>query len=269
MKAWRVAVRVCSMSLFLTSLFLPVLAAAQGTGMRQLADWETPEDRAVTELPMYQSFHPDHRWRQAGLRAQAAGHYQAARNSFRRSAAYADKAAQAHYALMLWAGQGGKTDRGLALAWMELAAERQYPKFVALRDSFQKQVNVAEAARAEQARGAVFAAFGDAVAKPRLEKVIHRGLLSRTGSRAGGGTSRVQTYANMDDAVSALGVGGGGASTRPEITDFWDAQYWQPERYWDWQDTNWEAPGHRGAVTVKPLTTAEPLPPPEARNPAK
>src|SRR3546814_17010803 len=75
---------------------------AQVGATRQLADWETPEDRAITEQPMYQSFHPDHRWRQAGLRAQAAGHYRAAHKSYRRSAAYADKAAQAHYALMLW-----------------------------------------------------------------------------------------------------------------------------------------------------------------------
>src|SRR3546814_15907062 len=74
----------------------------------------------------------------------SAGHYRAARKSYRRSAAYADKAAQAHYALMLWTGQGGGKDRGLALAWMELAAERQYPKFVALRDRFREQVTDAD-----------------------------------------------------------------------------------------------------------------------------
>src|SRR3546814_13485936 len=135
---------------------------------------------------MYQSFQPDHRWRQAGLRAQAAGNYRAARKSYRRSAAYADKAAHAHYALMLWTGQGGGKDRGLALAWMELAAERQYPKFVALRDRFREQVTDAEAARAEDVRGAVFAAYAGAVARPRLETVMHRGLLSRAGERRGG-----------------------------------------------------------------------------------
>lgn len=65
------------------SLLLPALTFAQATGPRQLADWETPGDREVTRLPMYQSFHPDHRWRQQGLRAQAAGQYASTRSSRR------------------------------------------------------------------------------------------------------------------------------------------------------------------------------------------
>lgn len=101
---------------------------------------------------------------------------------------------------------------------------------------------------------------------------MQRGLRSRTGSRAGCGTSRVRTFATLDDAVSSIGGGGGGASTRAEITQFWDDQYWQPSQYWDWQDSNWEAPGHRGSVTVKPLlptADGDPDRPPQAPDPAK
>lgn len=254
------------------SLLLPALTFAQAAGTRQLADWETPGDREVTRLPMYQSFHPDHRWRQQGLRAQAAGQYASARKFFLRSAAYADKAAQAHYALMLWHGQGGTQDRALAQAWMALAAERQYLKFEALRDQLRSRLDDDEKARADEIRGSLFAEYGDAVAKPRLEVVMQRGLRSRTSSRAGGGTSRVRTFATLDDAVSSIGGGGGGASTRAEITQFWDDQYWQPAQYWDWQDSNWEAPGHRGTVTVKPLlptADGDPDRPPQAPDPAK
>ena len=235
-------------------LGVPVLASAELGATSRLADWETPEDREITRQAAYQSFHPDHRWRQAGLRAIAEGRLAGARKFFLRSAAYADKAAQAQYALMLWNGWGGEVDRGLALAWMELAAEREYRKFVELRDQFRAKVTAEEAKHAQDVRDSVFDEYGDRIAKPRLETVMRRGLRTRTGSRTGsGGTSRVQTFASLDDARGALGVGGGATSQTPELGHFWDAMYWQPTQYWEWQDTNWEAPGRRGTVTVDPL----------------
>ena len=92
---------------------------------------------------------------------------------------------------------------------------------------------------------AVYAEYGDAVAKPRLARKLRFGGRP-TGSRTGfvGALKIVLPEGTVDGA------------------HYYDKRYWQPERYWEWQDSIWKAP-NTGSVAVRPLEVV-----PEADEPA-
>lgn len=72
--------------------------------------------------------HPDPRYRHLGLDLLSRGHFERGFQALERAAQYSDKAAQAVIAESCWQGSRGRpSDKALAYAWMDLAAERGTP----------------------------------------------------------------------------------------------------------------------------------------------
>lgn len=206
-----------------------------------VADAQRGIDTRVLNSEGFLSLHPDLRWRSAGVAAFERGRMTEAMHNFRDAARYADKPSQAMVAELLWSGNGVARDRPLAYAWMDLAAERGYPHFLALRETYWRQLDAAERTRAIEVGQAVYAEFGDAVAKPRIERKLRQGRRTTTGSRVG-----------SVGRLEVLVPGPGGLPIRIAGDKYYDQRFWQPELYFDWQDTIWSAPP-RGRVEVGPL----------------
>ena len=173
--------------------------------------------------------HPDLRYRMEAMRAYEAGRFEQARGLFERAALYADKPSQGMVAEMLWKGEGVARDRALAYAWMDLAAERGYRPMLILRERYWSELDEAERADALARGQEVYARYGDAVAKPRYANVLRRGRMQVTGSRTG-------MVGSLTIVVPMAGEG-------EQVIDgakFYDPRYWQPEKYWAWQDAVWE-----------------------------
>ena len=204
------------------------------------------DDVLVTTSENFLSAHPDLQWRNRGESAyQKSDHAQAQKN-FRRAARYADKPSQAMLATMLWNGKGSPPDHALAYAWMDLAAERGYPEFLATRERYWQALSADERKRALEVGTAIYAEFGDAVAKRRLELELARARTRVTGSSLGrAGNVPVQ-----------LRLPGGGVSAPIPSTRYYDPRYWEPEQYWQWQDRKWKPPS-AATVEVGPVQPVE------------
>jgi uncharacterized protein len=203
-------------------------------------------DGAVMQSQGFLNAHPDLHHRMLGLEAYGEGDHAKALLHFRKAARYADKPAQGMVAEMLWKGEGTARDPALAYAWMDLAAERGYPTMLVNREKYWKALDAAQREDALARGAAVFAEFGDAVAKPRLESMLRRGLMASTGSRLGPvGRSLTVT------------VAGPGGETTIDGSQYYAEKFWQPEEYWTWQDTEWKTLP-RGRVDIGPLETDRP-----------
>lgn len=216
----------------------PVLVLAQP----QVADLRA---REVLSSPAFLASHPDMRFRQLGHQAQAAGRLGEARSHFQAAARYADKLSQAALAEMWWTGQGGPADRALGYAWMDLAAERGTPFLLAQRERYWAALAPAERVRAISEGRALYAEFGDPAAQPRLERELRSGLRNVTGSRTGA------VAANMDMFVRDTR---GARVVDPDA--FYQNDYWQPTRYWQWKAEELAQAGRSsGTVDVGAPTT--------------
>lgn len=175
--------------------------------------------------------HPDINFRRKGLAAFEDGFLGDAVTYFTRSAWHADKASQAMLAEMYWTGNGVPQDRVLAYAWMDLAAERLYPTFLALRERYWAGLDAAERERVIEVGEPLYAEYGDDVAKPRLESALRRGRRAATGSRVGFRAGlRIQL------------PGPGGAPITVRGDQYYADKYWKPEQYWVWTDEIWSRP---------------------------
>ncbi len=187
------------------------------------------------------SAHPDLRWRREGLHAYANGRYDEAMDHFLRAARYADKPAQAMIAEMYWKGIGVPQDRALGYAWMDLAAERFYSNFTIMREQYWQSLDAAMQQAAIERGQPLLAEYGDEVAKPRMAKILRK-QRSATGSRVGF-TGNVQIIPFTGP------LAGSGMSIRAE--EYYSPKYWQADKYFEWQDEVWDAPGARkGRVEV-------------------
>ncbi len=172
--------------------------------------------------------HPDLRFRRNGLDSLDAGRATEAFGFFQRAAQYGDKPSQAVIAEMLWDGRGVARNRMLAYAWIDLAAERGYTSFLALRERYWAAMDEGERAKALIIGNEVFAQYGDAVAKPRLAGALRRARNSMTGSRTG---------MKLDMKIYA------GASEGSDQLDsrlFYDDRFWNPEQYHALMDRAWK-----------------------------
>lgn len=88
----------------------------------------------ISELLLLAPGHPNERFRFAGAKGAAAGHWEYAFANFHRAARYADKYSQHRISMLYWNGCGVDRDPSAAYAWADLAAERLYPDFVVLRE---------------------------------------------------------------------------------------------------------------------------------------
>lgn len=194
----------------------------------------------------FERHHPDVYHRQRGLEAFGADRPHAAVAEFLQGARFADKGSQAMLAEMHWDGLGVPPDRAVAYAWMDLAAERGYPLLVAKRERYSQAMTPAERERALVLGVALYADYGDAVAKPRLDDILLQGTRDIVGSRVGGTAAFVEVYTDIGRGDSKNPVQG---RKRP---DYYAARYWQPDDYWRSVDLAWSTPP-KGIVRVLPI----------------
>ena len=145
---------------------------------------------------------------------------------FRKAAWYGDKASQAIVGEMMWAGKGTERDQVMALVWMDLAAERGYPRFVNTRNGYWNALSPAERQLARDRVENAYAEYGDAVTAPRIARVLRRERSKMTGSRVGSQTSQVEIIVPGHGRINA--------------SRFYDPQYWDPAQYRAWQDDFWQ-----------------------------
>jgi len=225
-------------ALLLGLLLSPCLALASNHGSSML----TVDEKIMLSTPGFANNHPDYQLRRDGLIAYERGRFDEAMTALRRSARYADKASQALIAQMLWQGDGVAIDRSAAYAWMDLAAERGYPMMLGKREQYWNALTESERARAIDVGQVLYAEFGDEVAKPRLERELRKGLLTKTGTRVGADID-VKVFTTMPDRF------GGGM----DIAGFYDQKYWKPAHYWRWQD-ELHSGEPRGKVFIREIT---------------
>lgn len=219
--------------------------------------------------------HPDLEGQFGGLLSYEKGDYAGAMKYFLLGARYADKASQISIGLMYLNGQGVTKDPVTAYAWIALSAERNYPKFVATRDSVGAQLNAEQRAKADDILKQLMAEYGDAVAKPRMVHELQQAKLHMTGSPAGfegdlqTGTlaqfsndlgSSGSTPRNPDIAgMGATGLDLGGVLPRCDLApveggtingcgDFWADNRWKSSEYFKTADSFWSS-----TVKVGPL----------------
>lgn len=219
--------------------------------MPALAD-DAPIDSKVMAAG-YLAHHPDLRLRIDGMKALEAGFPGDAMTAFRRAAKYADKPSQAMLANMYWEGIGTPVDRPRGYAWMDIAAQRGYPDFIAWRERYWAALSPGERREAIEIGRPLMDEYGDHAAKPRLAAVLKRGMRQQTGSRIGSASPGLRILLVTSSAGGStsgyiaddMGVSINGA-------DYYQAKYWQPDAYFAWQDAQWGVVPS-GNVEVQPL----------------
>jgi uncharacterized protein len=218
----------------------------------------TAADKAVLNSPSFVGTHADHRYRVEGSHEYAAGRYERARSSFTRAARLADKLSQAMLAELHWEGLGGPVDRPAGYAWMDLAAERDWPHLLAKREHYWNQLNEAEREQALRVGATIYQEFGDEVAQPRMERELASAL------RQGPGVSRMGSAWRVYEMDGGMSRVPGDVITSPmqlgkEVVGFYQPKFWQPEYYWATLDRAYGVPElGQGEVTVRELQQPKP-----------
>ncbi|MBS0582431.1 MAG: sel1 repeat family protein [Proteobacteria bacterium] len=192
-------------------------------------------------------YHPDLYGLTLGMQYHAKHQYQDALKFFEIGALYADKLSQLSIGLMHLNGKGTAKDPVTAYAWFDLAAERNYPQFIATRDELKPALTPEQLAQAQALRNELGKRYGDSVAKHRLAVQLHQGLMNITGSRTGFNSGVVQI--SEVRCGPALVIGG---HVIPQIgcgNDFLAKANWIPDLYFAARDREWMP-----NVSVGPLT---------------
>lgn len=205
------------------------------------------DEQRVLASDAFLNSHPDLEYRLAGWTAYQAGDFDAAAAHFKHAARYADKLSQAMLAEMYWNGQGVPVDRPLAYAWADLAAERGYVQFLAVRERYWQALGADERAEAITRGQALLHEYGDAAAKPRMTSALY----DARRDMAGGMIRR-------NSMIKLPGPDGGWISVSGG--DFYASRFWQPKLYQQWHDRRYEARREKlwttpptGTVIVRPL----------------
>lgn len=204
------------------------------------------DDPRIVHSDAFIRAHPDLRFRRSGLEAYNRERFRDAFGFFKDASRYADKTSQAMVAEMLWNGKGTVRNRPLAYAWMDLAAERNYPSLVVMRERYWSQLSETERARAIEVGHEVYTQYADDVTKPRLEMELVRERNKVTGSRLGHvGTLALPSSMDapaqqpqVEGGKSALALASFGNSV--DGSKYYAADYWEPKEYWKWQDAQWQ-----------------------------
>ncbi|MFC3550745.1 hypothetical protein ACFOLC_06900 [Lysobacter cavernae] len=173
--------------------------------------------------------HPNELWRLYGADSARKGDWQDALRHFRHAARYADKYSQHRISLMYWHGVGVERDPVQAYVWADLAAERMYPQFLLLREKMWQALDEGQRQRALRDGVALYAQYGDDVAKPRFAQAMSRARTQVTGSRTG-------FVGNL--AVTTPGPGGElfGGNGSLDLAGMHAQERYDPERYWKVED---------------------------------
>ncbi|MBD8871218.1 sel1 repeat family protein [Rhodanobacter sp. DHB23] len=243
----------------IASLGIGLLAATAANARQQHA--APPEDMqdkpsrdlldAMGNTPTYG--HPDLEGEFAGMQHYAAGDYQAAMKYFLVGARFADKLSQMSIGLMYLNGEGVKKDPVAAFAWIALAAERKYPKFLATRDAVWAGLDAAQREQAKALVEQLYPEYGDASAKPRMIKHMRWDMTHLTGSYLGAQIGPIAsiTPAELfhDGPMPACGANTIAGLPMTGCGNLADAKwYWDPAEYFKERDAEMT-----GTVTVGKL----------------
>jgi uncharacterized protein len=227
-------------------------AAGVDTDAKTVDDYDALAKMAVN--------HPNELYRIYGAKAAANGQWRDAANSFRKAARYADKYSQHRLSLMYWHGVGVGQDRVDAYVWADIAAERGYPQFLAIREKMWGQMTSQEQAKVAARGDALYKEFGDPVAKRRFADALAKGKSKVTGSRTGFANNLA--IVSRGSGTSLFGNAGG-----VNLEKMYEASRTDPDKYWKFEDYAWK----NVTVTVGDLesTSKQPAEPSNAQEPAK
>lgn len=215
-----------------------------------------PESRAALEpdidldevLAVESSGHLDQLFRKRGFEEYQRGRHGAARRYFEYAAKYADKTSQFALATMYRNGEGVARDLATAYAWLDLAAERGYPSFLAEREAVWNALDEGARERAIEVATELYPVYGDAVAKRRHADHITRYLRKSIASHPSLAGGHIVTYhRNCSGAVRGIDAFSGGGC---RDDDYFVPERFDPDAYWAEQDALWIP---RGEVEVRPL----------------
>lgn len=212
--------------------------------MAQEGRASTRGEQQTLNSQSFMAAHPDIKHRLDGLLAYEEGQYEEALDEFRRSAHYADKLSQAMLAEMHWQGKGVAEDRAAAYVWADIAAERGYEKLVLVRENYWSNMEDAERTRALELGPALYSEYGDAAAKPRMDRHLRRARFSMISKRP----RRDIDVVVQDHSGQSMVIRG---------HHFYDPKYWDPKLYHAWADETWSAPP-RGRVDIGDLESLKP-----------
>jgi TPR repeat protein len=218
--------RTCTTALIILGLLGTVVAPALADGPDAAVD---RNDQLVMSTDAFLNAHPDMKYRREGWLAFEAGQYPEAIAHFTRAASFGDKISQAMLAEMAWKGQGQPANRPLGYAWADLAAERGYRQFVALREQYWAQLDAGERAAAIAAGQQLLPVYSHDVTRAVLEKHLRKARRTMISGRV-----------NRGGDVYVPGVGG--QWTRIRGHDFYAEKFWNPAWYQEWTDAVWTDP---------------------------
>jgi hypothetical protein len=222
-----------AMRRFAIAFFVSVAVMAPLTVVASDAKPAQGADARSLEYELALRGHPDLQYRMYGVERYRRGEYDVAMTLLRHAARFGDKPSQGLIAEMYAAGQGVPTDMALAYAWMDLAAERGYRDFVVRRERYWARMSEAERAHAVEQGQAIYAEFGDDVAKPRFADQLRKASKEGVGSRTGfAGNARVTVPSTFGDQTF-------------DATQLRSMSYWDAKKYWALQDALWKNPGGR------------------------
>jgi TPR repeat protein len=228
--------------MLLTALPIFVGLAAASANVAAQVGATTERDEVAQTLEAMKNAstwgHPDLFGMTTGMRRYAHHQYTDALHYFEIGARYADKLSQLSIGLMHLNGAGTPKNPVLAYAWLDLAAERGYPSFVATRDELKAKLSAAQLGEAAAIRAALARRYGDAVAKPRMAVELRLDRMQITGSRTGFDSGVVQIG---EHCGAALIIGGRAV---PQIgcgafNPFLQKDNWVPDLYFAARDREW------------------------------
>jgi hypothetical protein len=177
--------------------------------------------------------HPNELYRIYANKAAASGNWGDAARNFRIASRFADKYSQHRLSMLYWHGVGVGTDRVEAYIWADLAAERGYPQFLAIREKMWNELTPQQQAEVPQRGRRIVEEYADVVAKPRVERAIAQGKRQMTGSRTGFDAGLI---------ISSIGPGNQlfGSVGGVNLKSMYDASRTDPKKYWAFEDMVWK-----------------------------
>lgn len=258
--------------IFLLACCLPIAPASAANGDPSVTAPDNHDLKVLSAMGENSTEgHPDLHGQFEGLVRYEKGDYAGAMQYFLVGARYADKVSQLCIGLLYLNGQGVRKDPVTAYAWVTLASERGYPKFVATRDQVGNQLSAQELMKANELEKKLATKYGDAVAKPRMTAELMQGTLHMTGSMLGF-SPYTQTVSPQQffSPTNSRNLGAGdplpnctGGSIEGGVTigcgEFWSSERWKPSLYFKAADNLW-----RSKVAVGSLQDIEATPKPAA-----
>jgi uncharacterized protein len=202
--------------------------------------------------------HPNELYRIYAAKAASSGDWSDAAKLFRKASRYADKYSQHRLSLLYWHGIGVGKDRVEAYVWADMAAERGYPQFLAIREKMWGEMTPEERAKVPARGDALYKEYGDPVAKRRFADALAQGKRKVTGSRTG-------FVGNLAIASRGTGTSLFGDAGGMDLSKMYEASRTDPNKYWEFEDKVWKTV----TVTVGDLEDTSSQPAPKRDEPAK